>query len=123
MTALAGRPRDRDPRPSFTDVVVWMAQRPLPLRVAVIVVAMVVEEAFFRGFLQPRFGIVTATLCFALGHVNYGSPIMGGGVFVIGLVLALAFRRYDDLAVCAVAHGVFDAIQLLIILPLIASQL
>jgi len=71
----------------------------------------------------PRIGIVLATCCFALGHVNYGSPAMGGGVFVIGWVLGRAFTRSDDLAVCAVAHGTFDAIQLLIVLPLVASQI
>jgi membrane protease YdiL (CAAX protease family) len=122
LSAIA-RGADVAPQEGFTDLVVWMARRPLALRVLVIGVAMVVEEAFFRAFLQPRFGIATATLCFALSHVNYGSPIMGGGVFVIGLVLGLAFRRYGDLVVCAVAHGVFDAIQLLVILPLVASRL
>jgi len=38
-------------------------------------------------------------LCFAIGHVNYGSPTMGGGVFVIGWILGRAFQRGDDLAV------------------------
>jgi len=125
MTILSAIARSAElaPQQGFTDLVVWMASRPLALRLLVIAVAMIVEEAFFRAFLQPRFGIVTATGCFALSHVNYGSPVMGGGVFVIGLVLALAFRRYGDLAICAVAHGVFDAIQLLVILPLVASQL
>ncbi len=111
------------PQEGFTDIMVWMARRPLALRVAVVVSAMVVEEAFFRAFLQPRVGLLLATLCFAAGHVNYGSPTMGGGVFVIGWVLGRAFQRSDDVAVCAVAHGTFDAIQLLIVLPLIASRL
>jgi membrane protease YdiL (CAAX protease family) len=112
-----------EPQHGFVDVVIWLATRPAPLRVALIAVAMTVEEAFFRAFLQPRFGILTATLCFALAHVNYGSPIMGGGVLVIGSVLGWTFLRRDDLLVCVVAHGVFDAIQLLIVLPLIAARL
>ena len=107
----------------FSDLVVWIARRPLALRVSLILVAMIVEETFFRAFLQPRFGLAFATLCFAMSHMNYGSPVMSGGVFVIGLVLALTFRRYDDLAICAIAHGLFDAIQLLVVLPLVASQL
>ena len=111
------------PNEGFADVMVWMARLPFVLRAAVVAVAMVVEEAFFRAFLQPRIGIVLATCCFALGHVNYGSPAMGGGVFVIGWILGRAFTRSDDLAVCAVAHGTFDAIQLLIVLPLVASQI
>ena len=110
-------------RPGFTEVVRWIATRPLWLRVLLVVAAMTTEEAFFRAFLQARLGLTLATLCFALGHLNYGSPAMGGGVFVIGLVLGLAYRRHRDLAVCAVAHGVFDAIQLLIVLPLVAREL
>jgi membrane protease YdiL (CAAX protease family) len=111
------------PKAGFADLMVWMAKRPLALRLAVIGAAMITEEAFFRSFLQSRFGIAFATTCFALSHVNYGSPAMGGGVFVIGLVLGRAFRRTDDLAVCAVAHGVFDGIQLLVVLPLIAARI
>jgi len=111
------------PNAGFADLILWMARRPFLLRVGVIVTAMIVEEAFFRAFLQPRVGLVLATLLFALSHVNYGSPTMGGGVFVIGWILGRAFTRTDDLATCAVAHGTFDAIQLLVVLPLVASQL
>jgi membrane protease YdiL (CAAX protease family) len=111
------------PPEEFVGFITWLARRPFGLRLALVLTAMTVEEAFFRAFLQPRIGIALATLAFALGHVGYGSPQMGAGVLVIGLVLALDFRRRGDLAVCAIAHGVFDAIQLLIVLPLAASQL
>ncbi len=121
--ALAARGARVEPQQGFVDVVVWIATQPLLVRVALILAAMTIEEAFFRAFLQPRFGIVTATLCFALAHVNYGSPAMGAGVFVIGWILGSTFRRYDDVVVCAVAHGTFDAIQLLIVLPLVAAHL
>jgi membrane protease YdiL (CAAX protease family) len=107
----------------FLEFVTWLATRPLPLRVLLIASAMTVEEAFFRAFLQPRLGLLVATGAFVLGHVGYGSPSMGAGVLVIGSILALAFRRRPDLAVCALAHGVFDSIQLLVILPMIASRI
>jgi membrane protease YdiL (CAAX protease family) len=123
VLATLARSAGVEAKPGFSDLVVWMATRPLALRLTLIFVAMVVEEAFFRAFLQPRFGVVPATLCFALSHVSYGSPVMGGGVFVIGLVLARTFDRYKDLAVCAIAHGVFDGVQLLVVLPLVASHL
>ncbi len=111
------------PHPGFAQLMVWMARRPLMLRLGLIVAAMIVEEAFFRAFVQARVGIVIATLWFALSHMNYGSPTMGMGVLVIGAVLGRAYQRTEDLAICAVAHGTFDAIQLLIVLPLIASHL
>jgi membrane protease YdiL (CAAX protease family) len=111
------------PREGFSDLVVWLATRPLGLRVLLIASAMVVEETFFRAFLQPRIGLIPATACFALGHAAYGSPTMSGGVLVIGLVLGLSFRRHRDLLLCITAHGVFDAIQLLVVLPLAAPHL
>jgi membrane protease YdiL (CAAX protease family) len=111
------------PRPGFAKLVIWMAQRPLALRLALIAVAMVVEEAFFRAFVQARLGLLIATLWFALSHMNYGSPMMGVGVLVIGTVLGRAYERTGDLAVCAVAHGTFDAIQLLVVLPLVAARI
>lgn len=111
------------PRAGFTELVVWLATRPLAFRVALIVAAMTVEEAFFRAFLQRRIGLFGATACFAISHLNYGSPAMGGGVFVIGALLGVAFRRHRDLAICAVGHGTFDAIQLLVVLPWVASRL
>jgi membrane protease YdiL (CAAX protease family) len=112
-----------EPREGFTDLVVWLATRPLVFRVALVAAAMSVEEAFFRAFLQPRIGLFAATACFAISHLSYGSPAMGGGVFVIGTMLGLAFRRHRDLAVCMVGHGTFDAIQLLVVLPLVATRI
>lgn len=123
LLAAVARGAAIEPQQGFADIVFWLATRPLGLRLLLIAAAMTVEEAFFRAFLQPRFGWLTATLCFALAHVGYGSPIMGGGVLVIGGILGRTFRRHDDLVVCAVAHGVFDAIQLLIVLPIVAAQL
>ncbi|MBI3768083.1 MAG: CPBP family intramembrane metalloprotease [Deltaproteobacteria bacterium] len=123
VLGIVARTAGTAPHAGFVELMVWLARRPLPLRLSLIGVAMVVEEAFFRGFLQSRVGLAIATLAFALSHVNYGSPIMGGGVLVIGWVLGRAFHRTQDLAVCAVAHGTFDAIQLLLILPLIASRM
>jgi len=112
-----------EPRDDFKDLVIWLATRPLAFRVALVLVAMTVEEAFFRAFLQPRIGLLGATACFAISHLNYGSPAMGGGVFVIGAMLGLAFRRHRDLAVCVIGHGTFDAIQLLVVLPWAATRL
>jgi membrane protease YdiL (CAAX protease family) len=123
ILARLGGDAGRAPAAGFVDFITWMATRPFGLRLALVLSAMTVEEVFFRAFLQPRLGLALATLCFALGHVGYGSPTMGAGVLVIGLVLAVEFERHRDLATCVIAHGLFDGIQLLLVLPLVARHL
>jgi membrane protease YdiL (CAAX protease family) len=78
---------------------------------------MTVEEGFFRAFLQTRIGWIPSSILFALGHAGYGLPMMLFSVFVISLVIGWSLRRTGRLLPCIVAHGVFDAIQLLIIMP------
>jgi membrane protease YdiL (CAAX protease family) len=101
--------------PSF---MLWLADLPLDHKLLIIVAAMTVEEAFFRGFLQPRVGWIPSTLLFAVAHASYGMPMMLVGVFVISLVIGWLFRRTGRLLPCIVAHGVFDSIQLLVVIPL-----
>src|SRR5262249_58765998 len=72
---------------------------------------------FFRGFLQRRFGLIISSLLFAMSHFNYGLPFMIVGVFTISLVIGRTFERTGDLLPCIVAHGIFDAVQLIIVLP------
>jgi membrane protease YdiL (CAAX protease family) len=98
-------------------IIVWLVQLPVARRVIIVVVAMTVEEAFFRGFLQPRFGLMISSVMFALSHFSYGLPFMIVGVFTISLVIGRTFERSGDLLPCIVAHGVFDAVQLLVVLP------
>jgi membrane protease YdiL (CAAX protease family) len=98
-------------------IVVWLVGLPFTYRLIIVVVAMTVEEAFFRGFLQPRVGLGVSSVMFALSHFSYGLPFMIVGVFTISLVIGRTFERSGDLLPCIVAHGVFDAVQLLIVLP------
>lgn len=82
------------------------------------------EELLFRGVIQTRLretfgvavGVTFATAIFALVHIaGYGSLIgglMGVSVlFVIGLVLALAYEYTENLVVVAIMHGLFNATQ------------
>jgi uncharacterized protein len=86
----------------------------------IIAVAMTVEEAFFRGFLQPRVGLLVSSVLFALSHFSYGLPFMIVGVFTISLIIGRTFARSHDLLPCIIAHGIFDGVQLLVILPWVA---
>lgn len=98
-------------------IVIWMAELPLDRKLLIVLVSTTVEEAFFRAFLQPRVGLVTASMLFALGHFSYGLPLLVVGVFAVALVIGRCFQRTGDLLPCIIAHAVFNGIQLLVVLP------
>jgi membrane protease YdiL (CAAX protease family) len=104
------------------EIVVWMATLPLSRKLIIVLVSMTVEEAFFRSFLQPRVGLVTTSILFALGHSSYGLPLLVVGVFAVALVIGRCFERTGDLLPCIVAHAVFNGVQLLIILPWVVAS-
>ncbi len=90
-------------------------------RLLLVLSAGVVEEAFFRSFLQTRCGLPLSTLLFTTSHMSYGLPLMLVGVFAVSLVFGLVFRTRRDVIPCMVAHAVFDAIQLFLILPAVVA--
>ncbi len=103
---------------SVSPMIVWLVAQPVWVKVSIVVSAMIVEELFFRGFLQPRVGPVAATLMFTAAHGAYGQPLVLVGILVIATVLAATFAVYRNVLPCIVAHGVFDAIQMFVIIPL-----
>lgn len=98
-------------------MVPWIAGLPVGLRLAVSLSAGVVEEGFFRGFLQPRTGIFLSTLFFAMAHLSYEQPLMLVGITLLSLFFAALVRWRQSILAAAVAHFVFDAIQLLVVIP------
>jgi len=98
--------------------IVWLVGQPLALRIAIVLSAMVVGELFFRSFLQPRVGALAATLMFTAAHGAYGQPLVLVGILVISAVLSATFALYGNVLPCIVAHGVFDAIQMFVLIPL-----
>jgi len=99
-----------------------MAGLSLAQKLAIIGVSMTVEEGFFRGFLQPRIGLMATSILFALGHFSYDLPLLVVGVFVVSLVLGRCFERTGDLLPCMIAHAVFNGVQLLVILPAVVHS-
>ena len=81
------------------------------------------EETFFRGFLQPRIGILASSLLFVLAHWTYGEPFMLVGVALLSLTYALLTRWRGSVWAAAAAHAVFDGVQLLVLVPLAMEQL
>jgi membrane protease YdiL (CAAX protease family) len=95
----------------------WMAALPVWKKALIILSAMTVEEAFFRSFLQKRVGLIASTILFALAHFTYGNPLLLIGVTTVSVVIGIAFYRTKNVLPGVIAHGVFDAIQLFVIIP------
>ena len=98
-------------------LIPWIAALPLALRLAISLSAGVVEETFFRGFLQPRAGLVVSTALFVLAHASYEQPLMLIGIGLLSLIYGgLVYWRQSIWSAIA-AHTLFDAVQLTVVIP------
>ena len=100
-----------------SELIVWMAGLPVVLRLGISLSAGVVEEIFFRGFLQPRLGIAASTGLFVCAHLAYGQPILLVGVTLLSLFYARLVAWRGNVWAAMTAHFLFDAVQLLVIIP------
>ena len=107
----------KNPQPS--PMIGYMAALPLWKKAVIVFSAMTVEEAFFRGWLQKRIGLLASTTLFAVAHSGLGQPLLLIGVFVISIIIGFTFYRTKNLIPGIIAHGVFDAIQLFVIIPVL----
>ncbi|HEV7519351.1 MAG TPA: CPBP family intramembrane glutamic endopeptidase [Thermoanaerobaculia bacterium] len=99
------------------ELVVWIAGLPLGVRVLAALSAGVVEETFFRGFLQPRIGLWLATAFFVLGHLAYGQPLLLVGIALLSLIYGQLVRWRQNIWPAIAAHALFDGVQLLVVIP------
>ncbi len=99
------------------EMIVWMASLPVAARVAMSLGAGLVEELFFRGFLQLRVGIGFSSLLFVCGHLGYGQPFMLLGLTLLSLFYAFLVRWRRSIWAAVAAHFLFDAVQLLVVIP------
>jgi membrane protease YdiL (CAAX protease family) len=96
----------------------WLAALPIWKKALIVLSAMTVEEAFFRSFLQKRLGLVASTILFVVAHLTFGNPLLLIGISVISLVIGLTFWRTKNVIPGVLAHGVFDAVQIFVLIPL-----
>lgn len=106
-------------KPTVSPMIGWMAAMPLWKKATIVLSAMTIEEAFFRGWLQKRIGLIASTILFALAHSGLGQPLLLIGVTVISLVIGFTFYRTKNLLPGIIAHGVFDGVQLFVIIPIV----
>jgi membrane protease YdiL (CAAX protease family) len=69
----------------------------------------IAEEAFFRGALQPRLGILLAALAFAAVHTQYALTVDTGLIFLLGCGLGLV-RRWLNTTSSMVAHAAYNTL-------------
>ena len=72
------------------------------------------EELLFRGAIQPRLGLLLATLLFTIGHLQYGLTLATLQVFVIGLVFGLMRKRTGSVVVCMISHATYNMVGTLL---------
>ncbi len=81
--------------------------------VVISMVAGVTEELFFRGALQPRFGLLLTAVIFTGVHVQYGfTPAtleVLGGALVLGWL-----RQQINTSTCILLHVLYDVTGLLV---------
>ena len=89
----------------------------LPLVLVVSLSAAIGEEIFFRGALQPIFGLVPTSLFFALIHTQYALTPASVWIIVVALVFGWLRRRTSTTA-AIIAHFVYNFIPLLLVYTL-----
>ena len=80
-----------------------------------LVVRVIAEEVFFRGFLAKQLGAGVSSVVFGLAHVFYGSVTEIIGAVVLGYVLAKAFEANKSLVPNIGAHFLYNLTIVLII--------
>jgi len=98
-------------------MVTWIAALPVLVRMSISLSAGIVEEGFFRGFLQPRIGIPASTALFVFAHFSYGQPFMLVGIAILSLIYAFLVRWRQNIWPAIAAHTLFDGVQLLVVIP------
>lgn len=71
------------------------------------------EELLFRGAIQPRFGIVIASLCWVLLHAQYDLTFVLVGLFGIGILLGLE-RKYLGTTASIITHASYNVAVVLL---------
>ncbi len=89
---------------------------PLPLRSCLWLAALsgVAEETFFRGALQPRVGLVAASLLFGAAHFAPRRELLPWTLFsvLVGFLLGILFEATGNLIAPITAHFLVNAVNL-----------
>ena len=70
----------------------------------VLCTASIVEEVFFRGYLQQKTNLWIASFIFAFFHITYGSFGQVIGAFFLGIILGKEFEQFKSLWPGIISH-------------------
>ena len=98
------------------EVILKLREASPLLLIYLLVVRVVAEEVFFRGFLLKRIGLVLSTALFGIAHISYGSITEIVGALILGGLLAKAYERNGNLLPNIFAHLFYNLIFVSIIL-------
>jgi len=85
----------------------------IPLAFLVATTAAVGEEIFFRGAVQPIFGIIPTSIFFALIHTQVLLSPGIVGIFLISLAFGWLRKKYSTTA-AIIAHFIYNFLIVLI---------
>ncbi|PRO66784.1 CPBP family intramembrane glutamic endopeptidase [Alkalicoccus urumqiensis] len=84
---------------------------PWPALAAVCFLVAFAEEVLFRGVLQEQFGLLAASLLFALMHFRYASkPFLLFVVVLISVSIGVVYEWSGSLAAVVTAHFIIDLV-------------
>jgi membrane protease YdiL (CAAX protease family) len=74
----------------------------------------IAEEAFFRGLMQPAFGLTVTSLTFGLLHFPMNRRLIPWTVLAIamGFVFGIVYQETGSLLPVALAHGLINFVEL-----------
>lgn len=81
-----------------------------------LLISAIAEEFFFRAFLTSYIGIWISTIFFALMHFAYGSYFQIIGAFILGLLLAIIWKKTKNFYIIAIGHFLQNLYSIILIL-------
>lgn len=74
----------------------------------ILVIGSIVEEIFFRGYIQRKTNIITASFIFSYFHIIYSSITEVTGAFFLGLILGYLYDKRKNLFAPSLAHLLYN---------------
>ncbi|MBU1120348.1 MAG: CPBP family intramembrane glutamic endopeptidase [archaeon] len=85
-----------------------ISRLPVYVMVYLLIIRVLAEELFFRGFLVNLIGVVPSSIIFAAFHFSWNSVIEVIGAFVAGLILAYYFKKNQTIYPNIIAHVCYN---------------